>query len=49
MKEFNSKEFYCIDGFPKDGLQCVVVLPTPMRGQYVYQGIKPCVLIINEE
>lgn len=28
---YNKAEYYCIDGFPKDGSPCVVVLPPPYR------------------
>lgn len=41
-----AEDFYCIDGFPKNSPPCVVVLPTVMRGNYPYQGLKPSVLII---
>lgn len=33
---FNKQEYYCIDGFPKEGAPCVVVLPPPYRQGYVY-------------
>jgi len=36
IKEYIGKDFYCVDGFPKDGLDCVVVIPAPMREQYLY-------------
>ena len=28
---FNKNDYYCIDGFPKEGYPCVVVLPPPYR------------------
>jgi hypothetical protein len=28
---FNKTDYYCIDGFPKEGNPCVVVLPPPFR------------------
>jgi hypothetical protein len=28
---FNKNDYYCIDGFPKEGYPCVVVLPPPFR------------------
>lgn len=28
---FNKIDYYCIDGFPKEGLPCVVVMPPPFR------------------
>ncbi len=39
--------YYCIDGFPKEGSPCVVVLPPPYRSGYVYQGIKPAVIVLD--
>ena len=36
FSKFSKSGFYCIDGFPKDDLPCVVVLKPPMRGKYVY-------------
>jgi hypothetical protein len=33
---FNKTDYYCIDGFPKEGNPCVVVLPPPFRQGYVY-------------
>jgi hypothetical protein len=33
---YNKNDFYCIDGFPKEGYPCVVVLPPPFRAGYVY-------------
>jgi len=45
---FNKTDYYCIDGFPKEGFPCVVVLPPPYRRGYVYQGIKPAVIVLDE-
>ena len=33
---YNKNDYYCIDGFPKEGYPCVVVLPPPYRSGYVY-------------
>ena len=33
---YNKNDYYCIDGFPKEGLPCVVVMPPPYRQGYVY-------------
>jgi len=46
---FNKHEYYCIDGFPKEGLPCVVVMPPPYRQGFVYQGIKPAVIVLGGE
>ena len=48
FRRFKKASFYCIDGFPKESLPCVVVYPSPMRGQYVYQGIKPAVITLPD-
>jgi hypothetical protein len=45
---FNKNDYYCIDGFPKEGFPSVVVLPPPYRQGYVYQGIKPAVIVLND-
>ena len=45
---FNKNDYYCIDGFPKEGYPCVVVLPPPYRQGYVYQGIKPAVIVLAD-
>lgn len=45
---FNKNDYYCIDGFPKEGFPCVVVLPPPYRHGYVYQGIKPAVIVLDD-
>ena len=39
LRSFKKADYYCIDGFPKENLPCVVILPSPMRAGYVYQGI----------
>ena len=46
---FNKNDYYCIDGFPKEGYPCVVVLPPPFRQGQVYQGIKPAVIVLLED
>ena len=45
---FNKNDYYCIDGFPREGYPCVVVLPPPYRQGYVYQGIKPAVIGLSD-
>ena len=44
FKRFKKQNMFCIDGFPKEDLPAVVVYPPPMKGRYVYQGIKPSVI-----
>ena len=46
---FSKADYYCIDGFPTEGLPGVVVLPPPYRSGYVYQGLKPAVIVLNED
>lgn len=46
---FNKHDYYCIDGFPKEGLPCVVVMPPPFRQGFVYQGIKPAVIVLADD
>ena len=41
-------EFYCIDGFPHGAPQAVVVVPSVVRNNYPYNGIKPSVLIVSK-
>ena len=48
FRRFKNKEYYCIDGFPKDEAACVVVIPPPRRSGYVYQGIKPAIVMLPE-
>lgn len=44
---YYKNDYYLLDGFAKEGYPCVVVLPPPYRAGYVYQGIKPAVLVID--
>ena len=46
---FFKQDYYCIDGFPTEGMPAVVVLPTPLRDGYVYQGLKPAVIVFNQD
>jgi hypothetical protein len=44
---YSKNDYYCIDGFPKEGNPCAIVLPPPYRQGYIYQGIKPAVVVID--
>ena len=44
FKRFKKQNMFWIDGFPKEDLPAVVVYPPPMKGRFVYQGIKPSVI-----
>ena len=46
---YQKADYYCIDGFPTEGMPGVVVLPAPMRAGYVYQGLKPAVIVFNKD
>ncbi len=46
-REFSKSQFQCLDGFPKDGAACAIVIPPPIRQGYVYQGIKAAVVIVK--
>lgn len=46
---FTKNDYYCIDGFPKEGNPCAIVLPPPFRAGYVYQGIKPAVIVFESK
>lgn len=37
-----------MDGFPKPGLPCIVILPAPMRKDRVFMGLKNSVLMIED-
>eukprot|EP00826_Nyctotherus_ovalis_P051865 TRINITY_DN6508_c0_g1_i9.p1 TRINITY_DN6508_c0_g1~~TRINITY_DN6508_c0_g1_i9.p1 ORF type:complete len:522 (+),score=142.49 TRINITY_DN6508_c0_g1_i9:429-1994(+) len=47
--EFKRSLHYCLDGFPKEGAACVVVIPSPVREGKVYQGIKESVVMVKLE
>ena len=46
---FSKSDYYCIDGFPTEGMPGVVVLPAPTRAGYIYQGLKPAVIVFNKD
>ena len=46
---FSKSDYYCIDGFPTEGMPGVVVLPAPTRAGYIYQGLKPAVIVLNKD
>ena len=43
---FDKKGNYCIDGFAKEGAPCIIILPSIIRNNYPYNGIKQTVLIL---
>jgi len=46
-KEYIKGAYHCLDGFPKDGAVCVVIIPSPTLEERVYQSIKSSVIIIK--
>jgi len=45
---FRKDERYCVDGFAKDSAASIVVVPAVMRERFPFNGIKPAVLILQE-
>ena len=41
-------DYYCIDGFPLENPEAIIVVPCVMRNNQIYAGIKPSVLIISK-
>ena len=48
-QRFSKTSFYCVDGFPKEGAPCAVVLPAPQREGYAYVGIRPSVVVLGKD
>jgi len=48
-KRFKKNDFICVDGFAKENSPCLVLLPAVVRNNYPYNGIKPSVLILQDE
>lgn len=46
---FKKNEYYCIDGFVKDKAPSIIVIPAVMRANFIYNGIKPAVLILGKD
>lgn len=48
-RSYTKGDFQCIDGFPKEESPCSVILPPPLlHSGYVYQGIKPGVVVLKD-
>jgi len=43
---FKKKEMYCIDGFAKEGVSAIIILPPVYRNKFRFNGIKTAVLIL---
>ena len=48
-KRFKKNDYICVDGFAKENSACLVLLPAVVRNNYPYNGIKPSVLILQDE
>lgn len=46
---FSKSKFYCLDGFPKDNNPCLTILPAPKWDKINYMGIKPTVLVLEQD
>jgi hypothetical protein len=46
---YHKQECYCIDGFPVERMPSIVILPAPKRSGYIYQALKPAVIVFNED
>lgn len=46
---FKKNEFYCVDGFGKDGANSLVIIPPVMRADQVYNGLKHAILILSPQ
>ena len=46
--EYKKEKHWCMDGFPREGGRCMRILPAPMRGDYVFMGIKDTVILLEE-
>ena len=38
-----------IDGFAKEDNPCIIIIPSVMRNNFPYTGIKPAVLMLDDE
>ena len=48
-RRFKKNEFICIDGFAKEKAPSLVILPAVCRNTYSYNGIKPSVIILQDD
>jgi len=45
--KYDKELYHCLDGFPKEGMDCIVIVPAPKRQGQIYQNIKSAVIIVN--
>ncbi len=48
-RRYKKNDYICIDGFAKDGAACIIILPAVLRNNYPYNGIKPSVIILQDD
>ena len=48
-KRFKKNDYICVDGFARENSPCLVLLPPVTRNNHPYNGIKPSVLILQED
>ena len=46
---YDKDKHHCLDGFPKNGNPCVIILDWPMWDNVAYMGIRPSVLVISDD
>ena len=47
--KFEKDQYFCIDGFPNSDSNCMMVMCPPMLGDYPYLGIKPCIIVVEDD
>ena len=48
-RQYHKSKYILVDGFAQEGAPCIEIIPTVMRNNYAYMGIKPSVLMLSEE
>lgn len=47
-EKYRKEAYHCLDGFPKEGVKCVVVVPAPKKQGQSYQGIKAAIVMVSD-
>eukprot|EP00826_Nyctotherus_ovalis_P003330 TRINITY_DN10676_c0_g3_i5.p1 TRINITY_DN10676_c0_g3~~TRINITY_DN10676_c0_g3_i5.p1 ORF type:complete len:431 (+),score=102.85 TRINITY_DN10676_c0_g3_i5:350-1642(+) len=47
-EKYRKEVYHCLDGFPKEGVKCVVVVPVPKKQGQAYQGIKAAIVMVSD-
>ena len=48
LYHYDHDAFYCIDGFPRNGNPCVIILSNPKVNEGSFAGIKPTVIAFQK-